>query len=235
MKKRKVLFVAFIFLSNYVIAQNYCSALLIAGKPTNEGNGIPCGYYLTLDSSKFIYVNSGCEQHSSFALGRFNMSNDTIYIEPFDFLQESPFVYIKKKASKGKFQKIVFLSVEGKEFEYRHDEEKHPFFAMARNMKDSKRCLNLVSSTLTFLNGSIKVLDIPVLKRIFGVPEPLWIKPGIDYEIKLNVPYDMLQSCLHKVSNFGNIYLLIRQNQIIFPSTGVSIPIICRKDNLSVR
>ena len=92
-------------------------------------------------------------------------------------------------------------------------------------MKDKKRRLNLVSSTLTFTNGSVKVLDIPLLRRIFGVPEPLWIKKGLDYEIKLNAPYDMLQSCLHTVSNFGNPYLLIKQNEIVFPSSGDSMPI----------
>jgi hypothetical protein len=235
MKKRKMLIIAFILLSNYVVAQNYCSALLIAGKSTNESNGIPCGYYLTLNSSKFIYVNSGCEQHSSFALDRFHIAGDTIFIDRFDFLKESPFVYIKKKVSKGRFQKIIFCSVEGKQFVYRHDEDKKPFFAMARNMKDRKRRLNLVSSTLTFQNGSVKVLDISVLQRIFGVPQPIWIKPGFDYEIKLNVPYDMLESCLHKVSNFGSSYFLIKKNQILFPSTGDLIPIICRKDDLSGR
>jgi hypothetical protein len=233
MKKRKVLFFAFILLSNNLIAQIPCSTLLIAVRPKEKKDNPLCGTYLMMDSSKFIYIHSGCEQHSFFALDRFHVSNDSIYLDRFDFMHESPFVYIKTKASSGGLQKIKFLSIEGKKFEYRHDEEKHPFFAVVRNMHDRKRRLNLVSSTLTFPNGSVKVLDISLLERIFGVPEPLWIKSGVDYEIKLNVPYDMLESCLHKVSNFSSTYLLIRQNQIVFPSSGDFIPIMCRKNNLS--
>ncbi len=230
MKKRKVLFFAFILVSNHLIAQTYCDALLVAGK-RNEQNKL-CGTYLRLDSSKFIYVNTGCEQHSFFALDRFHVSNDSIYIDRFDLMRESPFVHIKKRASNGRFQKIVFLSIEGKKFDYRHDEEKHPHFALVRNMHDRKRHLDLVSSTLTFRNGSVKVLDIPLLHRIFGVPEPLWIKEGFDYEIKLNVPYDMLESCLHAVTNFRTPYLLVKQNEVVFPSSGDSFPILCRKGDL---
>lgn len=229
MTTKTALLLVCIVLSKNLYPQN-CGALLIAEK--KEKDQPFCGSVITLDSYGFIYLNTGCEQHSSFAIDRFHISHDSILLDRFNFLLEKAFVYIKKKKSDRNIQKIVFLSLEGKKFNYRKDERKPLFFAIARNAKDKKRYLHADSSTLVFKNGSVKVIDIPMLNQIFGVPEPLWIQKGFDYEIMINAPHALLSSCLHQVSNFSSDFILVSQNELLSPSSGMSYPIICMRPDL---
>jgi hypothetical protein len=188
-----------------------------------------CGANLNIDPSGLIYIHSGCEQHAFFQLDKFWISKDTVHITRFDFLTESPFVYIRKTPTNEAFQEIRFLSIEGYEFTYRLDEVKKACFAYGWSKHERRKRLELRASTLRFRNGDIKVIDIPLLDRIFNVPEPIWIKEGFDYEIRLNFPLDLLQSCFHSVTNFKVSYLLVGKEEIVFPATGERFPIICRK------
>ena len=214
-------------IANLSFAQDTCISLLNADINRNPPF---CASYLTIaDCSGLIYINSGCEQHSSFTLDKYHISRDTVYIDRFDMLTESPFVYIRKKPTNNEFQEVLFLSIEGAEFAYRHDEVKNACFAYGWDKHEKRRRLHLKSSRLKFRNGNIKILDIPLLNQIFKVPEPIWIKKGYNYEIMLNFPKVLLESCLHGVSNFKVDYLIVGPKDISYPPSEESFLILNKK------
>ena len=229
MLTKAVFLFSLFFIPTRIFAQESCINLLNA-----EINRNPpfCASYMTVDCSGLIYINSGCEQHSSFTLDKYHIRRDTVFIDRFDLHKESPFVYIRKMPTSNKFQEILFLSIEGEEFAYRYDEVKNACFAYGWDKHEKRRRLDLNSSRLKFRDGRIKILDIPLLNRIFNVPEPIWIEEGYNYEIMLNFPKVLLESCMHSVSNFTVDYLVVQEERITYPPSNESFLILNKKPGL---
>jgi hypothetical protein len=224
----KIIFTLFLFINAKIFAQNNCPGKLY-GFYRNE-KVLLCGGDLMIDSMNYIYLSSGCEQHAGFLFDKCHISNDTIYIDKFDFLLNEPFFKITATRIKTGMQQVSFKSIDGKPMYYRFEHPVSPYFATARTFKNKRRKLILANSSVTFKNGTIKMMELHLLSRIFGVPITFWVRPGYSYKVIINLPGALLANyCVHGASNFPEAYLLIKNNEVVFPADNFRIPITCRQ------
>ncbi len=219
----KQLLMIVLVLSSKAFAQNNCTNKLVASHHT----ALLCGSSLIIDSLNNIYYSTGCEQHVSYAFDKCHISNDTIYIDRSNLLLKQPF-FVTETKNTGNTQTIAFKTLNGNTINYRYDHKDSAYFAIARTKKDKRKDLMLKNSLLSFKNGSIKVLEFPLLERIFGVPITFWVKKGYSYELRINVPFP-LDLCIHSASNFSEQYLLIDGNDVVFPKNNFRMKLVCRK------
>jgi len=223
----KIILAFCVFICTKIYAQSNCPGRLYAWQRDKEVQ--LCGEDLMVDTMNYIYLSTGCEQHTYFYFDKCHISNDTIYLDKFDFILNSPFFKIVTTKIKTDIQKITFQSIDGKPMYYRFEHPLSPYFAVARTIKNNRKKLILNNSSVSFKNGTIKMMEISLLSRIFGVPITLWLKPGLSYKVIINLPGALLSDyCIHGASNFTEKYLLIKDNKVVFPNKKWQIPISCR-------
>ncbi len=181
-----------------------------------------CWDWVYADSSGYLYAAKNCGGEISLRMNRYELKTDTIFIEPFDFVAETPFLEIRKTLTHADKQVITFLGSNDVGIYNGMDSS-----FMLSLFKGRRHILTdqTHKNNLTFKQGQYEGMEIIQLSKIFGVPIILWIKPGFDYVVKLNMPSIVLQSCIGQNMSLNEKYLLIRDGKIIFPNAQVNLPI----------
>jgi hypothetical protein len=219
----------FIFLALNTNAQGTPGKVLAANEKSDSS--MFCATTLVLDSSNFIYLINACEEHSNFAIDNYHISNDTIWIDKFDFIEHGPFLKVLSFPSKKAKQQIRFKNMQGGDIDYRYDHNgKTGPYATTISKIRSKEKWYLKNSCLTFPKNNKRVFEFILLNFIYKNPITFWVHKNLDYEVTINLPAPILSDlCIHSVRNFSEKYLLIRNNKVVFPLSKFELPIIFYK------
>lgn len=192
---------------------------------TREGKDFClCKDIVHLNRKGFIITSSGCEQDCSFTIDYYTLKADTILVRPYSYMDEPPFLEVRKTRSRKPMQQIAFWCADGKPASFLEDSLVR-FFGPKRSHWPMAEQNSF--SIPRYLSTGIEIMP---LSKTFNIPIVFWLDPKYDYRIMVNIPFHafvLAQSC-KKVNgiagNLGLPYLLMKDNKIMFPS-GNELPI----------
>jgi hypothetical protein len=192
---------------------------------TRDGKDIIlCKDVVNLNKKGFIITLSGCESNCSFTMDYYTLKGDTFLIRPYLFMDEPPFLEIKKTKSRKPIQNISFWCADDK-WGYFSQDSMVRFFGSKGSQWP--RADKNVFKIPRYMSAGMEIVP---LSKTFNLPIVSWLDPKYDYKIKMNIPlyaFSLAQTCKKAKGIAGNLglpYLLMRNNKIIFPD-GHELPI----------
>ncbi len=157
---------------------------------TKEWKSFPlCGQYITADTTRFYTVKIGCERSISIGLGRYTYKNDTLNITPFNFIEEPPFLMEKKIKSKSAVQSIQFFTADFKPLTGMDSSWVVRLFKKRKSIVIDKTG----DSEISFRRGKYEGMELMQMTKLFHVPIVLFVEPGFNYQVVLNVPKEAVE------------------------------------------
>lgn len=173
---------------------------------------ILCGNDLMTDKLGHMLYTSGCEGKCFVWLNRYQYKNDSLLMEPFDYLLEGFFVEVTKRQGNSKTQTITFLGEEGDTIKYVYDSAN--LIKLLGRLKPRWAWFN---ESLQIPRGKYRAIEICQLSQLFGVPAVFWLDKAFDYTLRLNVPSDIFRLYIRGAGNLPNKYLLMQNGKVYFP------------------
>lgn len=185
-----------------------------------KGDSLLCGNDLSADSSGFLLFTSGCEAKCVVYLNRYMYKNDTLILEPYDYLLESFFAEVTKVLGNGNLQKITFLGAGGDTVKDNYDSA-----SMVKLLGGLTTKWVTFNDGLQIPRGRYRAIEIWQLSQLFGVPAIFWLESEFDYTITLNVPSDIFKYIIKGSGTLHNKYLVMQKGKVYFPEEGHKLKI----------
>ena len=148
-----------------------------------------CGQDITVDTTGFFTMQSGCERDIAVFLGRYTYKNDTFKITPFDFINEPEFLFIKKTPSNNLTQKIQFFTADYQPIEGTDSSWVIRLFRRKKSFIVDKTGNKIISLKRNSFDG----MELLQMTKLFKVPVVLFLDPRFDYKIVINLPQQAVE------------------------------------------
>ena len=143
-----------------------------------------CGQNVTVDTTGFFTMQSGCERNIAVFLGRYIYKSDTFKIQPFDFIREPQFLLIKRIPSNNPTQKIQFFTADYQPIKGVDSSWVVRLFRRRKSFIVDKTGDEIITIKRKRFDG----MELLQMTKLFGLPVVLFLDLRFDYKIVINLP-----------------------------------------------